>query len=210
MALPASDPFTVASGAGLGSNWTTVTGLQGPLGSAGGNAARPATAGGNDSAAWWDTDTFNDNQYSQIVIAALVTATSRLCGALMRTASGARTFYAASALGPAGATATVEIRKCVAASTTILATQTDTVNVTDTVKGTVFSTNITLYVNNSQRLIIADASIASGSAGIFVFTDTGTTEDARIDSWEAGNFSLATETGGKVLSFDQNNNFWMF
>ena len=189
MALPATDNFNRANG-GLGANWAIIAGNAQIVS----NVVQTEFVG-TDSSSRWNTDTFANDQYAQITAVAAVTGTTRLVGALLRGSAVATTFYACSARGPLGASATAEIRKNIAGSTTVLSSGTATIAANDLVKGTVIGTTIALLINGVSNRSTTDSAIASGSAGLFVFVDTGAETDAKIDNWEGGNVAAVTDTG---------------
>lgn len=192
MALPATDSFT-QGGAGFGplsASWTVTTGMGTPQVQQTADVVEVSSVGA-DAAAYWNADAFNNDQYAQIKV---VTAagTDRFVGCAVRTASGAQTFYQGGVFGALGGSVTTRIRKTVAGvNTTLGATGTATVNTGDTIKLEVSGTTITLYLNGVSVLSRTDSSIASGSAGIFLFTDSGGVGDAELDDFLADNLVAA-------------------
>jgi hypothetical protein len=183
----ASDNFNRANG-GLGANWTTVTGTDAPTITSA--SLRDPATGGTDAEAFYNAVSFPADQWAQVNTLKAITATSRGVGVLLRNdTGGARTHYRVMAEGPFGTTATVAIQKHVSGSFTSLASTTTTVNQGDTLYGEVQGSTIVAKVNGTQVLSTTDTSITSGAAGVVVFVDTGTTADAIVDDWFAGNFA---------------------
>jgi hypothetical protein len=182
----ASDNFNRADG-GLGANWTTVPGFDAPT-IASGSVIDPSVQG-TDAEAFYNAVSFPANQWAQVNTLKALNATSRAVGVLLRQdTGGAVTCYRVVAKGPLGTTATVEISKLVSGTFTSLASTTTTVNQGDTLYGEIQGSTIVAKVNGTLVLSATDTDIASGAAGIVVFVDTGTTADAILDDWFAGNF----------------------
>jgi hypothetical protein len=182
----ASDNFNRADG-GLGANWTTVTGTDAPAIVSG--SLRDSAAQGTDAEAFYNAASFPADQWAQVNTLKAITATSRGIGVLLRyNTGGVRTGYRVTAEGPLGTTAKVAIQKFVSGTFTELVSTTTTVNQGDTLYGEIQGSTIVAKVNGTQVLSATDTSITSGAAGIVVFEDVGTTADAIVDDWYAGNF----------------------
>jgi hypothetical protein len=184
----AQDNFNRLDG-GLGTSWTTVTGTDAPT-IVSGSLRDPAT-GGTDAEAFYNAASLPNDQWAQVHVLKAITGTSRAVGVLLRQdPAGARTHYRVTAAGPLGTTATVAIQKHVSGTFTSLATVTTTVNQGDVLYGEVQGSTLVAKVNGTQVLSTTDTQIPSGAAaGIVVFVDTGTTADAIVDDWFAGNFA---------------------
>lgn len=174
MTLPASDNF---SGTSLDSNWTVQAG-----GFSVASGVVSSTAGNNDSAAYWNADTFPNDQWSQITVNAVV---NDWVGVLVR-ASGTgstRNFYAFRATSSSNVPEW-EITKEVAGVYTSLASGNTPAGVAtgDVMKLVVQGSTLTGYINGVAVTPTAtDSSLASGSAGIYEYgTSPGLT------TWSGG------------------------
>jgi hypothetical protein len=184
----AQDNFNRLDG-GLGTSWTTVTAVDAPT-IVSGSLRDPAT-GGTDAEAFYNAASLPDDQWAQVYVLKAITATSRGVGVLLRQdPAGTRTHYRVMVEGPLGATATVAIQKHVSGTFTPLTSTTTTVNQGDVLYGEVQGSTLVAKVNGTQVLSTTDTEIPSGAAaGIVVFVDAGTTADAIVDDWFAGNFA---------------------
>lgn len=188
MALPATDNFNRANG-GLGANWTTVSTMAAPLIS--GNLVQTNLVS-QDSAAFWNADTFPNDQRSQVIATKAITDTGKSVFAAVRVAAATKDFYAAGARGPLGASATLEIRKFISGTSTVLSTATKTINAGDLIMCEVIGNTLNAYVNGVlQGTVASGGQLLTGSAGIFIFVDTGADTDAQLDDWQGGGIPTA-------------------
>lgn len=206
MALPATDNFTRANG-GLGANWTTVTGASAPQ--IVGNLVEPAAVGGTNSEARWNADALGNDQYAEIVIVALNTASGRQAAAMVRCASAARTFYSAQASGPLGATTTITLEKRVAGTKTVLGSVVTTVAANDVLRISAVGTVLTATLNGATVIQLIDSTIAAGSPGLVIATDVGAITDAKLDSWRADVLPGSTHTVSGTGSFAMATPTWL-
>jgi hypothetical protein len=178
--LRASDNFMRADANPIGGNWTTVTGAQ-PMRLVS-NQAEGTDPNGLNNAAFWnalDWSPFPD-QSSTVTVGTLTSGSDHI-GPVMR-ANGSN-FYVCDAAGPTGATAAI---------TLLGTTVTTTINSGDTVTGRVIGTAIDCAVNGVFKVTKTDASIASGSPGIYAKTGVSSSRET-IPAWSAS--SIATTTG---------------
>ena len=84
----------------------------------------------------------------------------------------------------------LEIRKCIGGVYTTLATSGEraSVNTGDRLYLQVVGTTLTGKHNGVVVLTASDSAIAIGNAGIGVFSDTGSVQDAALCDFVAGNF----------------------
>lgn len=193
----ATDNFNRANNPiSTGGDWSIIPGLSMP--NIVSNQVVPNNNGGiSDSVAYQNTATWPNDQYAQIKIVTVNTATSRSVGVALRAATGAETFYAVNIRGPLGAGATLNINKAVAgAYTTLVSSGSKTVASGDRLRGTVKDTTITAYLNGSAIASgsVTDSAISSGKAGVRLFVDAGVVGDAVLDDWEGGDFQNTTTT----------------
>ncbi len=178
MALPATDTFTAADATVLttySASWTAMrnnfvikTNATCPNGSF------------DDCACGWTADAFNNDQYSQDVVAAMDGASQISVGVCVRaTAANYYAFYVTT-----GARALIKI---VAGSKTSLASDSVTCSVNDVLKLVVAGTSLTAYVNGVSVLTATDSSLASGSAGVAGIGHFSASTAGRVDTWEGGN-----------------------
>jgi hypothetical protein len=173
MALPATDTFTGTNGDPLSANWTVQVGTWQIISNTAysGNAAFP-------NIAWWDADTFNDDQYAQGKIGTL----SNGGGVAVRLDSGGDGYYLS--VNSAGG-GEVTLNRLDAGSATTIQTITGlTIASFDTWRLEVTGTTLKVYQNGVQRgTNQTDATHTTGAAGM---TITGS-NDAQIDDFEGGN-----------------------
>lgn len=186
-ALTKNDNFSRADGA-LGANWNDLTdpwacqttissGVVRGIGSACLNAAI------------WISDSFADNQTSQVTIAQWDTPVQKLeVGAWVRgnTVNQQETGYFCRAVNdPGGDGSQIKIYKVINFSFTELTTpDTATWAATDTLKCGISESNITAYKNGGSILTATDGALASGGPGLSV--DGGQSGDmslVAIDDW---------------------------
>jgi len=179
----ASDNFDRANG-GLGTNWTTVTGLAAPQITS--NTVNPLAVG-SDSAAFYNAVSFPNDQWSQATMVAA--ATSQGIEILCRCAAAAKTFYYGQVTGPVGATAKAYLKKWVAGTlTSLVGPTTFTSAANDVFRLEVIGTSLVLYQNDVALISTTDSSIASGSPGIYVYADAGVITTIDLDLWSGGDF----------------------
>lgn len=199
MALPATDNFNRAA---IGTNWTNS---EGTLTIEASTVARTGTAS-VDTAAFWNADTFGNDHYSQCKVVVCNTDTQRMVGVTCRHQSGANSWYGGGVLGPLGAGAPVQIRRCLAGVKTTLTSGTATVVANDVLKLEVSGSSpatIVLKVNGVQVLSTTDSSAglsSGGAAGVFVFSDVVPNTDAELDDWTGDNISGG---GAETITMDK-------
>lgn len=184
MTVIASDNFNRADNTSLGSNWTTLSSASAPRIAS--NAVEPLGTGFADSVSRWSADSFPNDQYSQVSITTLNTDTNKAGGPCARASSSALTHYVTFGRGPLGASATLALRKVIAGSSTQFSATTKTINSGAVLRLEVSGTNLTAYINSVSQATATDSAISSGSAGLYLFADTGVITDAVIDNWEGG------------------------
>lgn len=177
MALPATDSFTASDGTALttySANWTLNSGnfdIQS-------NSLRSNT-GGTETAAHWDADAFNADQYAQCVASVLDTGSGRVGVAVRCNTGGTANYY-----GAYWSSASCEVFKVVSGVFTQLGAAFSAPSTNDVVRLEVSGTTLTLKYNGSSQGTRTDSDLASGAAGVSGY-DSG--NNGRIDSWEGGN-----------------------
>jgi len=181
MALPATDNFNKADANPIGGNWTTVPG-EAALKIVSSQCVQ-SLSGANRNAAYWNADSFNNDQYSKIKIVSL--GTLNTVGPLVRVSPSAETFYRV-----VTSTTTITISKCIVGSFTNIGTTISYTFATgDTLKLAVVGTTLEVFVNDVSVGTRTDSDIASGSAGIY------SRGDGVVDDWEGGNVAA----GGSAI-----------
>ncbi|HTL39673.1 MAG TPA: LamG-like jellyroll fold domain-containing protein, partial [Methylomirabilota bacterium] len=174
--------FTAADGSSLtsyDSNWTILGG--------GININTNAAYGTavNTSMAQWTAGTFNDNQYSQITIAAL-TASNWIGTAVRTQGSGLNAYIANITSG-----GNYEIDKIVNGSGTLLASGNTAVQAGDILRLEISGTTLTIKLNGTTLTQTSDSTFSTGRPGIEFY---GNSTSNRGDDWYAD--SLASQGGG--------------
>lgn len=185
MALPASDSFTGANGtlAAYSASWTQNIGAM----NINSNGVVPNSAS-DQSQASWNADTPNNDQYSQITVAA-ISGGVYLGPAIRLPTSGVGGYYV-EADGGSGSDG-FYVFKNVSNVETQLGSKTAVVAVSDALKLTGAGTLITPNKNGSTTGTPGaqtDSSIASGRIGI---NGWGQGTGSRMDDWTGGNVSAA-------------------
>ena len=180
--LPASDPFTGTPGTPISANWTVQTnGFN--IGPNGTSAGPDITGLGVYHAAFWNADTFNNDQYSEIVIDTL--ATGDQFGPMVRmTGTGSHNGYLLfMRLSTDGTTILFD------ASSGTYTSLNDLGAIAwangDTARLEVSGTTLTAKRNGSSIGTATSSAHSSGSAGIFALA--GGVPENLFDSWTGGN-----------------------
>lgn len=197
MTLPATETFTQTNGTLVKNmtGWANNSASNGNGFTVNTNEAYPNTSEGNDnfSCNYWDGDTFDANQYSEIEVTA-ISATVYL-GAAVRAYNPGTHHYNAYYDNVSSADCFYE--KYVTGTFTALGNDLNGLSVTDVRRLEAFGTSITWKTNGTTVFSITDSSLTSGSPGIAGY-NVGTT--SRLDNWEGGNLTslfdvLTTGTG---------------
>ena len=183
MSLPATDSFTRADGASLGSNWTQLLNTFG-IASNKGNAQ---DSGNSSVVAYWNADAFGNNHYSQAVFAGfgflgMVGPAVRVTGTTNVLASVNGYFYYGRNSPDSGG-----ISKIVAGAETQLVTGLSGFVDGDTLKLEAVGTTLNAYKNGALHATTTDSDLASGAAGLWAYEDAPTA--VTFDDWEGGNAS---------------------
>lgn len=165
----------------------------------------------DDKAAYWDADTFTNDQYSQIELAAVTTATDRL-GVILRAGSGNEALLIRFKANDGD----FEAYRWDSSGTRIALpgnpyTPSATFNVGDIMRAEIVGTTLTLKIDYGSGFVTettwdASSGPSSGSAGVYIAASgTSVTEG---DNWEGGNVAAAgTEisAGVDALTLTDNN-----
>lgn len=190
MTLPVTDNFTGADGTALhtyNASWIVNSGNF----QINTNGVCPNDAV-NDGFAAWTGDSFADNHYAEITIAALGADSSASIGPAVRCASGAYTGYILY-----HHLSGWELWKFVASAGTQLLTGSRTLAVNDVLRLEAWGCIIVVKVNGTQLGYASDVAITSGYAGIH---GNGAVTTRRGDGWTADNLSepsIRSFTGGQ-------------
>lgn len=181
MTLPATDTFTGTDGSSLSGSWTTVEGAF-VIRS---NGACGNVSGG--SIAGWNSDTPNNDQYSQITFAAVSTGFVYV-GPGVRIAAAAATGYVY------GLSTDVNsyLDKDIAGTYTDIALEVQVPAATQVARIEVSGTSITCILNGVTKFGGAktDSSISAGRVGIHAY-GPHSADIPRIEAWEGGNLGAA-------------------
>ena len=194
MALPATDNFDTDTSQTLeaySANWTAQIGqlyIESWQDAASGHAS------GDHSFYYWNADAFNDNQYSEGVIASIGTPSS--IGVACRVDTGTDDDCYGYHDDGQGA----ELLKMVADQLTQLGNTGDAWEASDVVRLEVSGSTITPIINTATDSSIGaqtDESIGAGSAGLFGYDwDTS----SAIDNWEGGNLAGVSGSASESAS----------
>jgi len=186
VAVLATDSFTRANNADLGTAWDVPTG--GAAFKVASNAATPtfleSDAMESNNSATWPND-----QYAQCAVTVVGTVSTTGLGPAVRMATGALTFYRC--VASHAATNNVELAKFVSGSYTQLALRTQAWTDGDVLRVEVSGTTLKMFRNGTQLgANVTDSSIASGRAGIGY---SGAVTSGSLDDWEGGDFTTAAK-----------------
>lgn len=181
----ASDNFNRANANPIGGNWTTEGGT---------NAVQivsnavEATVVNTTNFAYWNANTFPNDQWGQVTAVTLNPAdTVAAFNLTLRSAkANPRTFYQYYMQHPASATATV-IQKIIAGVGTTIVQNATVWASGDIALATVIGTTVTLYKGGVQVAQGTDGALASGPAGISA-RPVNALANVVIDNWSAGGF----------------------
>lgn len=198
MALPATDNANRAAG-GLGASWT-----YGPTGSdattlqISSSTTFLLNTSGVDAAAYWNADTFGDDQYSKFTVVSGLTSGLLYQSALARCSGTGASFrgYQIGTDGGSGAGHTDLFRWDSGGVLTNLGNFAATFATGDVLEIRVSGSatvNVSLYKNGSLVGTITDSSVnriaSGGAAGIGGYCQLATSE---FDDWEGGNLAGGT------------------
>lgn len=174
MSLPATDNFNRADGP-IGSNWTgAIHGFQIVS-----NATTGDTNGANNLV-FWNADTFNADQKSEVT----VTAIGNGQGPAVRcNATGGGNGYIVYAAGTV-----IQLYEFTNGTATLVHDYSSSIAAGDVLRIEAEGTTIRVYKNNVQvGTDITDSTHATGSAGLYSGSDTGS-----MDDWTGDNLGGAT------------------
>lgn len=166
-----SDTFTGSDSDPIGGNWTTVTSA-GSLRRVSNSLAASSTT---DSAAYWNADSFANDQFSQIQATTLGTEAD--WGPAVRCSSSAFSIYFAAAWSPGE-----KLAKFVSGSySSVASVTTSNVTTSDTIRIEAEGSTLRWIKNGTTEGSSTDTSLTSGSAGVFIYQN-----NARLTPWSGG------------------------
>jgi hypothetical protein len=181
MALPATDTFTGLDAAEAlttySANWTA--GLGAFEGAPGGGAVQGVSGGDLLKWAFWNADSFNNNQYAQCVVT--LTSSSAEVGVAVRCdatngylalVSGDGNLYLIKVVSGAYVGPDLDTATGIASGSVI--------------KVTADGTTIKVYDDGVEVCSATDSSLTAGAAGISGYSSV---EGLSLDNWEGGNIS---------------------
>ena len=142
--------------------------------------------------AHWNADSFDDDQYSQIVVKALASY-SLYCGIVARSSGQDSTndCYAWVMDGASGTPQHNVLARNDNGTATVIQDYSQAGSLDDVMRMDVVGSDIKMYINGSQvGSTEVDATYASGAAGVEIFNDEG-----RGDDWEGGNLVFPPTIG---------------
>lgn len=191
MSLPATDNFNRADEDPIGGNWTpqSFTPDEGRIVD---NAYYSGPGSTFGSASLWNADTFNNDQYSQIVLGASPdngysgptvrasgTGSSRTCYiGMILTANRARIYKLVNSASDFPGTLVADLG-------------TPSFVAGDIIKLMITGTTLELFQNGVSLGTGTDSDITSGSAGIWAF-------GVSLDNWEGGNVGVAATNKSRL------------
>ena len=180
MTLPATDDFNRADENPLsdGGKWSTVSGFNNfKLLS---KKIYTASGGNSEVGMYWNSDSFNNDQYSQARLGANSASNQWSQKALVRSSASAKTTY----MFGNDDGSNYLFQKYVAGTNTQLGSSvSQSAVLNDLIKVTVTGTTIEGFINGVSQGTRTDSSIASGAAGLAVYYGAS----AWGPTWEGGN-----------------------
>jgi hypothetical protein len=195
MALPAAETFATANNPLSGSSDWGVTGAASDSGDASSGRYISGNLGSsNDEAAYWVSDTFNDDQYSQIEYAVTNGGFYRV-GIVLRAGSGNEGLLIRLLTNNGNFEAYRWTSGGSRSSLGSAFTPSATVGAGDIIRGEIEGTTLTLKVDYGSGFVTettwdASAGPSSGSAGIYI-VDYNSSVHISGDNWEGGNLGAA-------------------
>jgi hypothetical protein len=178
MTLPVGDQFNRADASPIGGNWTTISGQTGLK-----IVSNEVTGitDGTSCAAYWNAETFNDDQYSKITVSGV--GTNADVGACCRMSTSVQKTYYFSSPYKTGKS----LYKVINGTYTVIAA----VTVSDFIAGDILGCQCTgqtlVFLKNGTFIASAtDSALTSGPAGISSYEQA-----TRLDNWEAGDLTGA-------------------
>lgn len=148
--------------------------------------AEPTATSVSCVALWTGDGAWANDQYSEITVNTVASTGFSAAVALVRASTTAQTGYRAYVNGALGASAKVIVDKYVATvNTQLIPPITTTVNLGDRIAIAAVGNFISVFVNGVLLASTWDSSIASGYAGLAVYSQTSITF-AQISSWTGG------------------------
>jgi hypothetical protein len=181
MALPVSDNFNRADSNPIGGNWTTFPGLS-PIQIVS-NQAYGADDSSN-SAAYWNADTFNNDQWAQCTVLT-VTGAGVMMGPAVRCSTSQLTGYVLNI-----SNGSVNLFKCVNGTPSLVASYNATISNGSVFKLIAHGTTIEVWMNGNLIISATDSDISSGSAGIVANSQWSS---LGCEDWSAGNYAAAVK-----------------
>jgi hypothetical protein len=199
-----SDNFTRANGA-LGANWVASAGTM----QIASNKAEAGSVNARCSAYWGGGQTFNNDQYAEVTIAAI--NGTCLGGPQVRSSNSGihgttgETGYIL-LIPKTGTSGSLQVQRIInnAGATTISTIAGITPSIGDTFRISAVGTTITIYQNGISKGSVTDSNITTGLPGIFCFAPTGNAvTDCQFSNWAAGG------TGAPSTFTSRANQNWM-
>lgn len=156
------------------------------------NALESNVGGGAESAARWNANTFNNDQYATATVVNVGTAASDGVGLAVRCSSSATTYYGMYFTGSLN----MWLFKVITGSWTQLGSAVAVPADNDVLRLEVEGTTLRPTKNGSSTGTPGnqtDSAIASGSGGVSGWGSAGSSTN-QIDNWEAGNLGAAAAT----------------
>lgn len=182
MALPATDNFTRADASTLGANWTEDLNILRIVS----NVCAGASGGSNEGYAYWNADSFTNDQYSQCtatlsggtygygpMVRLTIVAGVRLCYWAFIDSASTVTIYRMSGFSAVGAQFTGL-----------------TVSNGDLWRLSIVGTTLTLSQNGVSLGTRTDVIITAGSPGVGIYAERGT-----LGSWQGDNAGAGATRG---------------
>lgn len=172
MALPASDSFNRA--APLGANWTQALATVTIASSTVYQASAAA-----DSVAFWNADSFGNNQFSQATIVSVSSSVNYVGIAVRCAVNTGYVFFTDGASGSGHS----EISRLSGGTFTTIKAIAATFATNDVIRLEVSGTTLSLYKNAGLVDTATDSNITSGAAGIYGYAN------GQGDTWSADNLA---------------------
>lgn len=196
MAVLASDTFTRANNADLGTAWDVQTGQA--AFSLTSNAATPSSTTA-DCGETYNGVTWPNDQYSQAKVSMTGGTSGVGPGVACRCSSSAHTLYRAVVCG--AATNNIELAKFVTGTYTMVTQRTQTWTNGTVLRLEVQGSSLRIYAGGTQLgATVTDAAIASGRAGINYSSELGA---PILDDWEGGDFTTTVSPQHTTYTYCQ-------
>jgi hypothetical protein len=189
MALPAMEAFTGGAAVLPNPPWTQANLATPTLNVDGSGNGKASAADATDILAYWNFDSFDDDQYALLILGTGLTSGTNGADLMLRASGSGAGFNAYTMFtdGLSGAGHT-EVSKWIGGAQTVLSNFATTFSPGDEFKVVASASEISLYNNGVLVSPFTDSAVVSGSPGCGTYNSSSNV--VLIDNWEGGNLAV--------------------